>query len=338
MKNVVLESENSVYKLEIWRYTKNRIMVTVRQKHKKTALPVATAEEQELANAFSMPTGKSHISYSEIMDWHECSFRHSLKHVQKINLDSGSIHTAFGKAIHDAAENFIRHRELPPTSEVFREFRDQLKKLDSSAQEKALKLLPEFKENLPDMISQIPEWVDLKFPGWECVDAEHLLMENIKGQEDVKFKGYIDAIIKVEKKPTKKLLKEYADKGELPPKIYEYNLIDWKTASWGWKADQKRSFEKQMQLILYKHFFAQKMNIPLNQIRCGFVLIKRLPKKDRKPSDRMELVSVSVGPKAIDNALKVLHNMINQVRLGFARKNRKHCKPFCPYAGTSHCP
>lgn len=637
---------------------------------KKTSLPV-------------FPNGKGHISYSEIIDWVECSYRHKLKHVKKIDLDSGSIHTAFGTAVHEAGERFLTDGKLPPIDEIKETFKKELKELPEEAQEKALKQLPEFVENLPDMIGQIPDWVNKQWPGWQLVEAEKFLYEQIEKQDNVKFKGYIDGVIKVEKKPTKKLLKEYVDKGEILPPQYEYWIIDWKgqrlsapiltptgwttmgqlkvgtqvvgsdgkpqrvtgifplgerevyrvtlrdgtqidttddhlwevytpkssggregdgrfskvmttkdlmkekrylflptlsspveydksiepkidpyllgvllgdgcllngvrfstadleildfvekfipekvslkrvgkskydygltisqkgfnpricrnnnpildevkrqglfgkrshekfvptdylfmnpkhrlalvqglmdtdgwvqkgiakfsttsnelaqgikhligslggtafittrkrkrninekteiivtvrlpkgmvpfrlsrklakwnpnpkqdtfrkiakiellpekdemqcikvsnedslyvtndftlthnTTSWGWKVEQKRSFEKQMQLILYKHFFCKATGIDLKQVKCGFVLIKRSPRSD---GTRLELVPVSVGPKSIDKALKVLHNMINQVRIGFATKNRKYCKPFCPYAGTRHCP
>lgn len=290
--------------------------------NKKTSLPV-------------FPNGKGHISYSEIIDWVECSYRHKLKHVKKIDLDSGSIHTAFGTAIHEAGERFLIDGKLPPIDDIKETFKKELKALPEEAQNKALEQLPEFLDNLPDMIGQIPDWVNKQWPSWQLVEAEKFLYEQIEKQDNVKFKGYIDGVIKVEKKPTKKLLKEYADKGEECPTQWEYVILDWKTTSWGWKVDMKRSFEKQMQLILYKHFFCKATRIPLNQVKCGFVLIKRSKPTNGK---RLEFVPVSVGPKSIDKALKVLHNMINQVRIGFATKNRKYCKPFCPYAGTSHCP
>jgi hypothetical protein len=290
------------------------------------------------------PTGKEHVSYSEIVDWVECSFRHKLKHIDKIDLGSGSnIHSEFGQIIHDAAEQYLKTRALPATKDCLTEFKTKLKALDEETQEKALKILPEFIKNFSDMVKQIPEWLNEKFPNWELVDAEHLILENIEKSsiDGFKFKGYLDGIIKYKKEPTKKLLKEYkklhgAD--SLPPDQYEYVIIDWKACSWGWKIEQKRSFEKQMQLVFYKHFFAKKMNIPLNQIKCGFVLIKRTVPKVRRTCDRIEFIPISVGPVVTERALSVLQNMINQVKAGRTVKNRKYCKPFCPYNGTKHCP
>lgn len=289
------------------------------------------------------PTGKEHLSYSEIIDWIECSFRHKLKHIDKIDLDGASIHSEFGQVVHDAAEQYLKTRTLPDKKQSLTDFRNRLKALDAQAQEKALKNLSEYITNMPEMIEQIPQWLNHTFPGWELVDAEHMLMENIDSAkvEGIKFKGYLDGIIKIKKPPTKKLIAEHKKlhgKDSFPPDQYEYVILDWKTSSWGWKVEQKRSFEKQMQLIFYKYFFSKKMNIPLNQIKCGFVLVKRTPPKVRRPMDRIEYIQVSVGPVAIEKALKVLNDMINQVKSGLVRKNRKYCKPFCPYNNTVHCP
>lgn len=287
----------------------------------------------------TFPTGKPHISFSEITDWNECSYRHMLKYIEKAGEEErGNIHSAFGHAIHNAAEQYLQTKKMPDAKDVLVAFKKELHdELNVAEKLKAVEKLPEYIENLPDMIKQIPEFMEAKFPGWELIEAEKLLYEEIDKQDDVKFKGLIDGVIRIEKKPTKKLLKEYEKRGDVCPPQYEYILIDWKTTGWGWKVDAKRSFEKQMQLILYKHYFCKNSNIPLKQVKCAFVLIKRITKKERKPLDRMEYIPVSVGPVAIDKALKVLHNMINQVRQGFYVKNRKHCKPFCPYAGTRHC-
>ena len=60
------------------------------------------------------------------------------------------------------------------------------------------------------------------------------------------------------------------------------------------------------QLILYKHFWSRKHNVPLKDIRCGFILLKR----GGKPGNMCELVPVSVGPKSLDRATKMMSNMI----------------------------
>ena len=86
------------------------------------------------------------------------------------------------------------------------------------------------------------------------------------------------------------------------------------------------------QLILYKHFWARKHNIPLNDVRCGFILLKR----GGKPGNVCDLVKVSAGPKSIEKGLKIMRSMIKNVQKQFSLKNRNSCT-YCPYKDTQHC-
>ena len=74
---------------------------------------------------------------------------------------------------------------------------------------------------------------------------------------------------------------------------------------------KKQDFLIQSQIILYKHFWATKNNIPLKDVGCGFILLKR----GAKPGNVCELVPVSVGPKSIERSTKIMRNMINMFRI-----------------------
>ena len=60
----------------------------------------------------SLPTGKAHVSFSEIKEWKECSYRHHLRHIKKIDLFKPSIFLDFGTAVHAACEDFLETREM----------------------------------------------------------------------------------------------------------------------------------------------------------------------------------------------------------------------------------
>ena len=87
-----------------------------------------------------------------------------------------------------------------------------------------------------------------------------------------------------------------------------------------------------MQLVFYKYFWSLKHNIPLSDIKTGFVLLKRTTKKDR-----CELVTVSVGEKTIQKALDTLEKFLGSIRLGLSSKNRDSCE-YCVYHKTPNCP
>jgi hypothetical protein len=165
------------------------------------------------------------------------------------------------------------------------------------------------------------------FPGYKVFGAEIPLFESIHKQAGIYLKGFIDAVIKVPKKRKSKTSK--CD--------FDYYIIDFKTCSFGWTLEQKTSYDKQLQLMLYKHFFCQLMGVDMTDVKCGFILLKRVVPKKRKPNDRLELVPISVGPKSLEKSQETLNSMINQVKRGFFVKNRMSCEPFCPYRGSRFC-
>ena len=270
------------------------------------------------------PTGKPHISFSEIKNWKECSYKHKLLYIDKIDLSEPSPFLDFGTAVHEGCEALIEKKE-PQRKKLEEDIRKAWNEYGFDDQDWVAKQPGWYKYEPVDvwvewannMWTDVPEFLEKEFPGWETVAAEEDLYEPIEGF-DINFKGFIDAIIKVPKK-----------KGI----GYNYWILDWKTAqSYGWKRSKKQDILMTAQLILYKHFWSKKHNIPLEDIRCGFILLKR----GAKPGNVCDLVTVSVGPKALEKATKIMRSMIKNVYKQFSLKNRNSCT-YCPYAGTEHC-
>ena len=167
-----------------------------------------------------------------------------------------------------------------------------------------------------NMWDDVPQFLDDTFPGWEPVSAEEQLYEDIAGKE-LNFKGFIDVIIKVPRKNG----------------TWKYWILDWKTSkSYGWDRRKKQDFLTQAQIILYKHYWGTKNNIPLKDISCGFILLKR----GGKPGNMCDLFKVSAGPAAIEKANKMVKNMVTAVRKEMFLKNRESCT-YCQYSGTEYC-
>lgn len=282
-----------------------------------------------------LPTNKYHISYSEFSDWFECSFRHKLKHIDKIDLDGASVHTNFGSVLHDALEQYVLTKKLPPLEETIKKLKASIGELMFTENAVSLEDAKSFVEAVEPILSQVPQWLDQEFPGWQVVSAEEELFEPIEGQKNKHFKGFIDLVIKVPKKAGGGSGTRLSSlKGEIVPGEWVYWIIDWKTTNWGWRPEQKRSFQKHMQLIFYKHFWCKKHGKDIEDVRCGFVFLKRKPTKD---GSRVDILPVSVGPKAIEKAISSLHDCLNQVQARMSVKNKMSCR-FCKYAGTKHCP
>lgn len=270
------------------------------------------------------PTGKEHISYSEVRNWKECAYRHKLQQIDKIDLFKPSPYLDFGTNVHEGCEFFLKENNVP---------RERLIKNIKSAWKENGFEDPEWIDQQPgwykhepldvwiswanSMWDDVPGFLDNTFEGWTTFEAEEQLYENIE-HKPVKFKGFIDAIIKVPKK-----------RGT----GFHYWILDWKTANtYGWRTSKKRDPLVQAQLILYKYFWSKKHGIDPKDVKCGFVLLKR----GAKPGSVCSLVEVSAGPKATEKANKLISNMISSVQKKFFFKNRNSCS-FCEYSGTEHC-
>ena len=262
---------------------------------------------------------KEYVSYSEISTWSDCAFRHKLKYIDGINLDGPSEHTEFGQVIHDVLEEYLKSRSMPSINSVKETLSERFSRLEGG------KVLPakDWQDTIEPILSEVPRFLEEQFPEWEFVASEMELMEDIIGHKR-KFKGFIDGVVKVPKRPRKG--------SKLAPDGFLYWVIDWKTTSWGWATAKKIDPKKTLQLALYKYFWAKKLGVDPKEIRCGFVLLKRTAKKEH-----CELVTVSVGEKAIENALGIIDQMLGHIKKGYFAKNRDSCK-FCVYSKTAHCP
>ena len=262
----------------------------------------------------NLPTGKPHLSFSELRDWQDCSFRHKLKYVDKIGLFEPAPIMDFGTAVHSACEDFLRSREMKPEIAV-----ESIKKFFETHKARPAyhpTLLATFLKEAASICNDVPKFMDETFPDWQYVDAEHNLYEPMEKYPHA-FKGFIDGIIKTKGKRGEDL----------------HWLIDWKTTAWGWTADKKSDPKVHQQLIFYKNYWTTKTVTNPKDVRCGFVLLKRTAKS----GSHCELIKVSVGDVTTGRSLKVLNSAVNSIRKGLVIKNRGSCQ-YCEYKDTEFCP
>lgn len=276
-----------------------------------------TTTKIELPVLKELPTEKHHISYSEMVDWIDCSFRHKLKHIKKIELDGPNQHTEYGGILHDVIEKYLLGE-----NELNADFvGDQV--------EIALAALPNFKEDpkvwaktVKPIFEELPVFLKKTFPDYSIVAAEYPLMESLEKKPGRFFKGFIDCILKINKPDPK---------GEKPPEEIYY-VLDWKTSAWGWTGEKKRDQTKQMQLVLYRHFWSLKLGIDPAKVKCGWVILKR----EAEPGQHIEFVPFDATEELSEKAIKTVYSMIGSLEKNLFTKNRNSCR-FCVYFNTEHC-
>jgi ATP-dependent exoDNAse (exonuclease V) beta subunit len=252
-----------------------------------------------------------HISYSELKDWNTCAFYHKLTRIDKLKGFKGNAFTAFGTAIHAVCEKKLLKEEINDEEFFVSSFADCIASLDDDVDvddRLVADMVGQGKAILPEIEDAVKEY----FGEYKVEAVEIKLYEPIEGEDDYKFKGFIDAIVST---PDGKV-----------------HVFDWKTCGWGWDSRRRSDKMTTYQLTLYKHFFAQKMGIDPKNVETHFALLKRTAKKNR-----VELFRVTSGPQKTENALKLLHKALYNIKNKRYIKNRLSCER-CAFRHTKECP
>jgi hypothetical protein len=254
-----------------------------------------------------------HISYSELKDWAFCAFYHKLTRIDKIDGFKGNAFTAFGTAVHSVCEKKLLQEDVDDDYFV-QQFEECLEKLDDDIKIDQ-KLVEDMREQGKKLLPEIQAALDDYFGEYEVLAVELPLMVDIEGEENYKFKGYIDAIVAT---PDGKI-----------------HIFDWKTCSWGWDSRRKNDKITTYQLTLYKHFFSIAAAQDSKNIETHFALLKRTAK-----NNKVEFFRVTSGPKKTQNALKLLNMALWNIKKKRYIKNRLSCTTGygCKFYRTKHCP
>lgn len=247
---------------------------------------------------------RPHISFSEAHTFSLCPYKHWQQYREKITSEQ-TIYTTYGSAVGEALERFrkdgVSNSWISLCKKIFRfvlenGFGEYVSERDQDWRIWAKSALRIFKDTLA--------FLDEKYPGWELIDFEFPLYEDIDGANK-KFKGFIDLIFKWQ------------------DKIY---ILDFKTCGWGWTPEQKSDTHKLYQVILYKYFYCQKTGTDPKNVETAYLLLKRKPAK--KETSSVELFEISSGKVKINNSIIWLKEQAEGIERGLKLKNKSKCK-FC---------
>ena len=162
--------------------------------------------------------------------------------------------------------------------------------------------------------------------GWSLVGCEVpiVLAPSIRLPR-VKYMGFLDVVLYHE--DTNKFI-----------------IIDIKTSTRGWNAKAKKDKSKQHQLVLYKKFFSEQYNIPIDNIEIEFFIVKRkLYESQDFIIKRIQQFRPPSGKTSVNRATKSLQNFLDNcfTKEGYNQKEmpeivNNNCK-WCPYYKTHLC-
>jgi hypothetical protein len=283
---------------------------------------------------------RPHVSYSELMKFaRDCQHRWKIEDLEGNRRKIFSIHMDFGTAMHGAIE---RHRtrkrpvDLEKSKKIFLKYFGLLfLKNHKQYSERDLNFDPKKFSGPKDffvvaglnILTRLHECQELADA--EVIYNEYPLFDLIDRTDgiQIKFKGFIDFVIKTKDKRGKSI-------------IY---ICDFKTCSFGWTREKREDRFLQFQIFLYKYFFCKKFDIDPKQVRTAFVLLKKRPPPKVTP---VEFFPVSAGPisvqRAIDFLNKTISEMVETTRNESWEKNRNGCVSeygdICAHYNTDACP
>jgi len=282
---------------------------------------------------------KKKISYSQYSTWSSCSYRWFLDYALGLRKFDASINTCFGTAIHFAIQTYLKAlytegAEAADKIEVFKmfkqEFEKELGKKDNDGKQVVTYTDDEYTEFVFDGEDLLKAFLDTStrikhFPSkkYEFIGVETPVEMDIKN--NLKFIGYLDLILKEKSSGV-------------------YKIIDFKTSYNGWNQYQREDTLKAEQLLLYKAFYANMLNVPLDKIEVEFFILKRkLYENVAYPQSRIQKLSPTQNKpmitKAVNNLIEFINNCFTEngeynkdgvyyKNPGKAKKNCKYCKHY----------
>tara|TARA_A100001201_G_scaffold56996_1_gene55154 strand:+ start:134 stop:1027 length:894 start_codon:yes stop_codon:yes gene_type:complete len=253
---------------------------------------------------------QKNISYSQISMFKQCPHKWKLHYKDKINQRDTSIYLVFGIAIHEVIQEYlkvfynvskVKANELDLET-IFQEkfiesyqkqYKDNNNEHFSSAiemrefYEDGVEILRFFKKKIGRYFSKRGTYlVGIELP---IINAPNKMLNNIL------FKGMIDIILYNENSDT-------------------FDIIDIKTSTRGWHDKMKKNEDKQFQLILYKKYFSELYNIPLDKIDIKFFIVKRkLYENVDWTQTRIQEFSPPSGKIKMGRATRYVNDFMSQV-------------------------
>tara|TARA_R100000008_G_scaffold36060_1_gene20564 strand:- start:451 stop:1335 length:885 start_codon:yes stop_codon:yes gene_type:complete len=211
---------------------------------------------------------KKSISYSQFSQWDVCPWMWKLNYVDKLGTFTDNIHTLFGTSMHEVLQEYLKvmySDSIKAADELLlnEELEDRLKKnfmeitQRNGGEEFCTKdQMVEFYEDGLKILDFFKKKRNMYFSkrGYELIGIETAL--NYDLPKNIKFRGYIDLIIK---DTVRNRIK----------------IIDIKTSTHGWNKYQKADKNKTDQLLLYKKFYSQQHDVPMDRIEVEYFIVKR---------------------------------------------------------------
>ena len=278
------------------------------------------------------------ISYSQLSMFSECPLRWKLNYVDDLRISESNIYLIFGTAMHEVLQTYLeilyndsaKNADLLDLNEMLRDKLVEQFKIAEESDGKApctKKDLQEFFEDGVAIIDFVKKRRNDYFGkrGFKLIGCEVPIEVMLK--KDIKMVGYLDVVI----------LDEIHD---------TIKIIDIKTSTRGWNKWQKKDENKTQQLLLYKQFYSEQYNHPIDKIEVEYFIVKRkLWENIDFPQKRVQKFVPASGKPSMNKVAKRLDLFLenafddkgkHKIDKIFALPSKKACR-WCEFRKTEHC-
>ena len=253
---------------------------------------------------------QKNISYSQISMFKQCQRKWALHYKDKINQRDASIYLVFGIAIHEVIQDYLTifySKSKVKANELDLELLFQKKFIE--AYEK------QYKQNNKIHFSNAVEMREFFEDGVEILT---FFKKKVGGYFSKRGTYLVGIELPIINTPNK-MLNNLLFKGMLDIVLYHENsdtftIIDIKTSTRGWHDKMKKNEDKQFQLILYKKYFSELYNIPLDKINIKFFIVKiKLYDNFDWAQTRIQEFSPPSGKIKLNRATKYVDDFMSHV-------------------------
>ncbi len=278
------------------------------------------------------------ISYSQLSMYNDCPLRWKLNYVDDLRISESNIHLIFGTAMHEVLQEYlenmyyssIKNADVLNLEEMLRDKLVEQFKLAEESDGKA----PCTKEDLQEFFQDGCDIIDFfrkrradyfQKRQYELIGCEVPIDVDLKN--NVKIVGYLDVVLK-----------------HIPTDTI--TIIDIKTSTRGWNKWMKADKNKTQQLLLYKNFYSEQYNHPMDKIDVEYFIVKRkLWENTDFPQKRVQKFVPANGKPSINKVINGLNLFLEnsfsengeyKTDKIFANPSKKACR-FCEFNQTEYC-
>ena len=253
---------------------------------------------------------EKNISYTQLSAWSECPHRWKQMYIDKIK-QPPSIHLSFGTAMHETLQEYMelmynkgqQHADEFDAHSDFQERFMSLYKADVDKKGEHFATQKELIEFTNDGLNIIDFFLKYRQDhfhkhGWKLLGIEMpILLAPHEDYPNVKLMGKLDLVM-------------------FDETMHRVVIWDIKTSTRGWTKYDKENKIKTSQMVMYKKYFAEQYDVPVDNIDVRYFIVKRkIPANPKYPimKSRIQKFEPSSGKTTQNKMVKNMKEFIEDV-------------------------